>query len=203
LNYGNSETVRKVVAWLRKDFVDGAGWWGRWASGYIYGTSAVVRALKSVGIDMRYDHQIRATVALFKSHQNPDGGWGEIGEFSDNPDYDPRKYAMRGPSHSALTAMALSALLDAGVPTNDSHVVAAVNYLTGHFGDPGDVLDKINRGELDDMRFTDRQQAGWNNSYGFFGFLPPQWYVEEITWSDLFPILALEEYMAAKEDARR
>jgi hypothetical protein len=198
LKAGHSPVASRAVRWLRKDFVPGAGWWGRWGGGYVYGTSAVLAAFKAAGIDMKFDHQVHEAVQIFKNRQNPDGGWGERGRFSDDPDLNPFVHAMRGPSHPVLTALAVTALLDAGVGADDPMVVAGVNFILTRFKDPTEVTRLIRAGRQAEIPFAVQDDAIWDSPNGFAGFMPPIWYADELTFGDALPLLALQRYEAER-----
>jgi squalene-hopene/tetraprenyl-beta-curcumene cyclase len=68
--------VRRALAYLRREQRPEGPWFGRWGVNYVYGTGAVLPALRAVGEDMRQEYVRRATRWL-ASRQNADGGWGE------------------------------------------------------------------------------------------------------------------------------
>ena len=99
-------------------------WFGRWGVNYIYGTGAVLPALRAVGVSMDIE-PVRRAVGWLIERQNEDGGWGES-----CVSYVDLSYKGRGPSSASQTAWALLALIAAG---QEGHPAAArgVEYLVG------------------------------------------------------------------------
>jgi squalene-hopene/tetraprenyl-beta-curcumene cyclase len=97
--------VARGLAFLRREQESWGSWFGRWGVNHIYGTAAVLPALRAVGEDMQAGHVRRAADWLV-SVQNTDGGWGEsCGSYMD------ADLIGRGPSTASQTAWALQALL--------------------------------------------------------------------------------------------
>ncbi len=82
-------------------------WFGRWGVNYIYGTGAVLPAVRAIGMDMSSE-PIQRAVRWLLDHQNDDGGWGES-----CISYVDSAFRGRGPSTASQTAWALLALLAA------------------------------------------------------------------------------------------
>jgi squalene-hopene/tetraprenyl-beta-curcumene cyclase len=95
---------------LREQEKDGP-WWGRWGVNYIYGTWSVLMGLRSVGENMSEPY-VQKAVEWLKSHQNPDGGWGECCES-----YEDRCLKGIGMSTPSQTAWAVMALIASGEGT--------------------------------------------------------------------------------------
>jgi squalene-hopene/tetraprenyl-beta-curcumene cyclase len=89
---------------------------------YVYGTGAVLPALRALGEDME-SAEVRIAVQWLREHQNGDGGWGESCVSYVDPEY-----KGRGPSTASQTAWALLALLAAG-QLDDDATRAGVGYL--------------------------------------------------------------------------
>ena len=118
----NDPVVAKGVEYLLKEQEKDGPWFGRWGVNYVYGTSAVLPALKAIGWDMQSDGPPRA-VAWLKEHQNRDGGWGESCASYVDPEY-----RGRGPSTPSQTAWALLSLLAADEGGSDA-AARGIDYL--------------------------------------------------------------------------
>lgn len=107
LGYGVAEKpVQQALTFLKKTQEEDGLWWGRWGVNYGYGTWSVLVGLRSIGEDMGLPYVQRA-VASLKSHQNPDGGWGECCESYGDPHL--RLHGASTPSQTAWVIMALLA----------------------------------------------------------------------------------------------
>lgn len=73
---GDHPSMARALAYLKSEQEDNGAWFGRWGVNYIYGTGAVLPALKAIGEDMSADYIKRAADWLV-SVQQEDGGWGE------------------------------------------------------------------------------------------------------------------------------
>jgi squalene-hopene/tetraprenyl-beta-curcumene cyclase len=96
--------ARRGAAWLLEAQEPDGSWFGRWGVNYVYGTGAVLPALRAHGIPAT-DPRLRRAGAWLESAQNADGGWGE-----DPRSYDDRACTERGESTASQTAWALIAL---------------------------------------------------------------------------------------------
>lgn len=115
--------IARGLAFLRREQEDWGSWFGRWGVNHIYGTAAVLPALRAVGEDMQSGHVRRAADWLV-SVQNPDGGWGEsCGSYMD------ADLIGHGPSTASQTAWALQALLAASPADYRAAVARGVGYL--------------------------------------------------------------------------
>ncbi len=114
--------LRKAARYLWNEQEEDGPWFGRWGVNYIYGTGAVLPALKAMGEDMSAG-AVRRAVAWLVAHQNEDGGWGEsCASYAD------LALAGHGPSSASQTSWALLALLASG--ESDSHAVRrGIEYL--------------------------------------------------------------------------
>lgn len=68
--------VRRGLAYIRREQEASGSWFGRWGVNHIYGTAAVLMALKAIGEPMGAPWVARAADWL-AGKQNDDGGWGE------------------------------------------------------------------------------------------------------------------------------
>ena len=100
--------VARALRYVLSEQDDQGPWFGRWGVNYIYGTAAVLPALRALREDMSAEH-VRRAVEWTIGHQNSDGGWGES-----CASYVDRSYMGRGPSAPSQTAWALISLLAAG-----------------------------------------------------------------------------------------
>jgi squalene-hopene/tetraprenyl-beta-curcumene cyclase len=110
--HGYEENVRRGIDYLLDEQEEDGSWFGRWGVNFIYGTGAVLPALRAAGFPL--DHPaIRRAVAWLEVHQNADGGFGE-----DCRSYDDGEAGLawrgRGESTPSQTAWALLGLAAAG-----------------------------------------------------------------------------------------
>ncbi|MGQ9477367.1 MAG: squalene--hopene cyclase [Candidatus Bipolaricaulia bacterium] len=116
--------IRRALAYIKREQEPDDGcWFGRWGVNYIYGTGAVLPALKALGEDLSQPY-IRRAVEWLIAHQNEDGGWGETPESYKNP-------ALRGqgPSTPSQTAWAILGLLAAAGEVDDEAIARGIGYL--------------------------------------------------------------------------
>jgi squalene-hopene/tetraprenyl-beta-curcumene cyclase len=99
------KVVARAVEFIRAEQEPQGSWFGRWGVNHIYGTGAVLPALRAVGEDMTKPY-IQKAADWTVAHQNPDGGWGECcGSYMDE------KLRGKGDSTASQTGWALMALL--------------------------------------------------------------------------------------------
>ncbi|MDH3694131.1 MAG: squalene--hopene cyclase, partial [Gammaproteobacteria bacterium] len=115
--------IAKALDYIRQEQESEGSWFGRWGVNHIYGTAAVLPALKVLGEDMDADYVIRAARWLV-SCQNTDGGWGES----------PMSYmddSLRGEGETTAsqTAWAIMALIAVNGDDYASHIQRGVDYL--------------------------------------------------------------------------
>jgi prenyltransferase beta subunit len=190
----NSPAVARAVAWLRKDFVPGAGWWGRWGCGYLYGTCETLRALNAVGVKMDRDPLVNSAVQLLLSHQNSDGGWGENGHASDDPNENPALVAMTGPSNASFTALVIMTLLDLGFPADHPVISKGMSYLLNNYTPAVNVTGDA-AWRQSHLTLQQQEMALWHDNTPNADFYPTIWYQKELTFGDLVPLAALARYL--------
>jgi len=117
------------VRFLQRDQSAEGAWYGRWGVNYLYGTSGVLRALETLGLQKEAESQ--RAVAWIRAVQNPDGGFGESCASYDDPEL-----KARGHSTASQTAWALIGLLAAG-ESSEPAVTQAVGYLLDQQGENG------------------------------------------------------------------
>jgi squalene-hopene/tetraprenyl-beta-curcumene cyclase len=165
--------VRRAVEYLRGEQQRDGSWWGRWGVNYVYGTGAVLPALKAAGEDMSQPC-VRRAVRWLVQAQNPDGGWGESCESYTDP-----RLSARGPSTASQTAWALLALDAAGTagdgPAHEA-IERGVSYL---------VERQEEDGQWQEPQFT---------GTGF----PGDFYIKYHLYRNYWPLMALGRYRAAK-----
>ena len=123
LGYGRDHpAVAKALDYVLSEQEEDGAWFGRWGVNYIYGTGAVLPALKALGHDMRASY-VRRAVEWVIDHQNQDGGWGESPASYVDP-----AYRGRGPSTASQTAWALLSLLAADEAAHPA-TIRGVEYL--------------------------------------------------------------------------
>jgi squalene-hopene/tetraprenyl-beta-curcumene cyclase len=125
---GETPEARAGLEWLLREQEPDGAWFGRWGANYIYGTSAAVLALESLG--RRDSAAVRAATRWLDSIQNEDGGFGE-----DLRSYREPEWRGRGASTASQTAWALLAYNAAGV--HSEAVSRAVGFLAGTQRDDG------------------------------------------------------------------
>ncbi len=114
--------VRRAVDYLKGEQETDGCWFGRWGVNFVYGTGAVLPALKAIGEDMDQPY-IRKAVDWLVAHQNPDGGWGETCASYVDP-----SLRGQGESTASQSAWALIALL-ASEETHHPGIQAGIAYL--------------------------------------------------------------------------
>jgi squalene-hopene/tetraprenyl-beta-curcumene cyclase len=97
----------RALAFIRREQEPGGSWFGRWGVNHIYGTAAVLVAMRAVGEDMSATWLRRAADWL-ATRQGESGGWGESCASYADP-----AWVGRGPSTASQTAWALLGLLAA------------------------------------------------------------------------------------------
>jgi squalene-hopene/tetraprenyl-beta-curcumene cyclase len=158
-------SLKKSLAYLKKQQKYNGAWYGRWGVNYIYGTSLVLASLGAAGEDMTADY-IRQAVNWIKFCQHPDGGWGETCHTYDEPNC-----RGDGPSTASQTAWALMGLLAAG-EGNNLPVKRGISYLVANQNDDGSWLEE---------------------AYTGTGF-PRAFYLRYDLYRIYFPLIALAQY---------
>lgn len=67
--------IDKALSFIKKEQESDGTWFGRWGCNHIYGTGAVLPALKAIGEDMNLPY-IRKACNWIVEYQNNDGGLG-------------------------------------------------------------------------------------------------------------------------------
>ncbi len=118
--------IARAIRFIQCEQEDDGSWFGRWGVNHIYGTAAVLPALRAVGIDTNAAW-VRHAADWIATHQNTDGGWGEsCASYMDD--------ALRGigPSTASQTAWALMALLAIDTHDYDGAIGRGIDYLLDH-----------------------------------------------------------------------
>lgn len=123
--------VDRAIRYLQQEQEADGSWFGRWGVNYIYGTWQVLKGLYAIGEDIRADYVQRGADWL-RSHQNPDGGWGETCMSYDDP-----STRGQGPSTPSQTAWAVMGLLSAGDLSSPS-LLRGIRYLLARQNPEGD-----------------------------------------------------------------
>jgi squalene-hopene/tetraprenyl-beta-curcumene cyclase len=173
LGYGReAPPVRRGLAYLwREQEADGA-WFGRWGVNYVYGTSAVLVALKALGFDAR-DARVARAVSWLHNHQNEDGGWGESCQS-----YTESTWRGRGPSTASQTAWGVLGLL-AAAGRDDPALWGGIRWLLEHQNPDGT----------------------WDEPYFTGTGFPGDFYIKYHEYRNYFPLLALARAKHVQEDA--
>jgi len=165
-----SGPVRRAVAWLRAHQEPDGSWFGRWGANHVYGTGAVLPALRAAGAPAS-DPAIVAAADWLEAHQNPDGGWGE-----DLRSYRDPAWVGRGISTASQTAWALLGLLAAD-RLEDTAVHRGVNWLAD----------------------TQRPDGGWDEPVFTGTGFPGDFYINYHLYRLVFPMTALGRFLGARE----
>lgn len=115
----------RAIRYVLSEQEPNGSWFGRWGVNYIYGTSAVLCGLKTIGYDMNAP-EIRRALEWMKKAQNVDGGWGESCES-----YMDKHLCGKGVSTASQTGWALMALTAAEDGRHRDAVEAGAAYLAG------------------------------------------------------------------------
>jgi squalene-hopene/tetraprenyl-beta-curcumene cyclase len=115
--------VHKAILFIQNDQETDGSWFGRWGVNHIYGTGAVLPALRSIGEDMQLPY-VRRAVDWIVSKQNPDGGWGET--CASYMEATLRGVGVSTPSQTAWGLMCLLAMEDGRY---DASIAHGVDYL--------------------------------------------------------------------------
>ncbi len=164
-------SVRRAIDFVRSEQEPDGTWYGRWGCNYIYGTYLALWGLAAIGEDTSAEWAQRAAEWL-RTHQNLDGGWGELPASYEDP-----ACKGRGPSTAAQTAWALLGLFATGDYSSDS-VVRGVQFL----------LDR----QLED--------GGWQDSEWTGTGFPRVFYLKYHYYPIYFPLLALATYVNSVGD---
>ncbi|MBC7222587.1 squalene--hopene cyclase [Candidatus Bipolaricaulota bacterium] len=158
----------RALHYLWREQEEEGPWYGRWGVNYLYGTGCVIPALVACGLP-KDDPRIKRAVAWLKSHQNPDGGWGE-----DVLSYHRKELWGKGPSSSSQTAWALLALLAAG-ETRSEAVRHGVEYLVR----------------------SQRPDGTWDEPFFTGTGFPTDFMIRYHLYRHVFPLMALGRYRRA------
>lgn len=115
--------IQRALRFIRRQQEPEGSWFGRWGVNHIYGTSAVLVALRAIGEDMQQDYVQRAASWLV-AHQNSDGGWGET-----PASYVDDSLRGKGPSTASQTAWALLGLLAMNSPAYQESIRRGLEFL--------------------------------------------------------------------------
>ena len=115
--------MARAIQFLRAEQEDDGSWFGRWGVNHIYGTAAVLPALRVAGVDTNAPW-VRKAATWVVEHQNPDGGWGEsCASYMDDA------WRGVGPSTASQTGWGLMALLAVDTRDHDDAIARGVAFL--------------------------------------------------------------------------
>jgi len=156
--------IQRGLAFLRKDQDLEGPWYGRWGVNYIYGTSGVLRAMETLGL--QEEPECRHAAAWLRAVQNNDGGFGESCASYDDPEL-----KGCGLSTASQTAWGLIGLLAAGEPSEQA-VRRAATYL----------LEQ------------QREDGAWSETACTGTGFPRVFYLRYHLYRDVFPLYALARF---------
>jgi squalene-hopene/tetraprenyl-beta-curcumene cyclase len=135
-NIHNSKSVQKAVRYLAaSQESEIAAWEGRWGVNYVYGTSASLIGLMSVGVSPDTNYVSDSVKWLMQCQNLEDGGYGEAFES-----YKDKSKNCQGVTTPSQTAWALMALLATG--HGDSiNASNAAKYLLKNYSNNGQFKD--------------------------------------------------------------
>ncbi len=159
--------LRRALAYLQREQQPEGSWFGRWGVNYVYGTGAVLPALRAAGEDTGQDY-VRRAMRWLTECQNEDGGWGETCASYADP-------GLRGcgPSTASQTAWALLALLAAG-EANSEAVQRGIAYLVD----------------------TQQADGSWDEPFFTGTGFPRDFFINYHMYRNYFPLQALGRYRA-------
>jgi squalene-hopene/tetraprenyl-beta-curcumene cyclase len=163
--------VRRGVEYLIRTQEQDGSWYGRWGVDYVYGTFLALRGLRAAGESDREAHVLRAAEWL-RSIQNADGGWGESCASYDNNCFTPAG------STASQTAWAVLGLLASGDWRSQS-ATSGMEYLLA----------------------TQRRDGSWDEELATGTGFPKVFYLTYHLYRQSFPLLALAEFLTAREAA--
>lgn len=162
----------------RTQHADGS-WWGRWGVNHIYGTGAVLPALRTLGEDMRQNYIQRAANWLLNCQQ-ADGGWGET-----CASYEAPSLRGTGATTASQTAWALLGLLAVQHQPASRREGGSANTLNA---------EAIERGI---SYLLERQQTDgtWEEPYFTGTGFPRAFMIKYHLYRIYFPLMALGRYL--------
>ncbi len=161
----------RAVRYLLAEQEEDGSWYGRWGVNHLYGTGAVLPALRAIEFPMD-DPRVGRAVEFLLSHQNADGGWGE-----DILSYHRTELRGRGPSAPSQTAWALLGLIAAGEARSEA-TARGVAYLLS----------------------AQRPDGTWDEPYFTGTGFPTDFMIRYHLYRHYFPLLALGRYRKAVEE---
>jgi squalene-hopene/tetraprenyl-beta-curcumene cyclase len=188
--------VRRGLDFIRSEQEPDGSWFGRWGVNYIYGTGAVLPALRALDEDMRAPY-VRKAGRWLLERQNADGGWGES-----CASYMVESAKGRGSSTPSQTAWALLALVALDDPEYTPAVDRGLSWLVNNMTMDGTWTESAYTGtgfpgygvgsriRLDDPRLSEKLQQGPELSRGFM--------IGYNMYRHYFPMLALARAGAVK-----
>lgn len=146
----------------------GDTWWGRWTTNYLAGTAFVALGLLAAGA-LPDSPALARALAWVRSHQNEDGGFGEVNESYADP-----TLAGQGPSNAYITGLVLQTLCAAGLGRDDAAARAARYLVT-----------------------TQRPDGLWDELQAVQSMAPPELFYKNFVNFQTAPIEALAVYRDA------
>jgi squalene-hopene/tetraprenyl-beta-curcumene cyclase len=167
--------IAAAVRYLKREQYKDGSWWGRWGVNHIYGTGAVLPALRVLGEDMRQGYIQHARRWLLGCQQD-NGGWGETCQSYDDPN-------LRG----------------SGAATASQTAWALLGLLAIEQGGGGDarVIQAIERG-IDYLLKHQSSDGTWEEPYFTGTGFPRAFMIKYHLYRIYFPLMALGRYWSVR-----
>jgi squalene-hopene/tetraprenyl-beta-curcumene cyclase len=167
--------IAAALRYLKREQCRDGSWWGRWGVNHIYGTGAVLPALRALGEDMRQNYIQRAGRWLLQ-HQQDNGGWGESCQSYDDPN-------LRG----------------VGVTTASQTAWALLGLLAIEQGGGGNdkIAQAIEQG-IEYLLMSQSLDGTWNEPYFTGTGFPRAFMIKYHLYRIYFPLMALGRYWSAR-----
>ncbi|KAG6550217.1 hypothetical protein Mapa_008177 [Marchantia paleacea] len=187
--------MRLGIQYLRDSQEIQGSWFGRWAVNYIFGTSACLCGLASVGIPMS-DPMVSRAIEWVKYCQNEDGGWGEgVDTYNDKSQMG--KGIESTPSQTAWALMGLLAYL----PSEDMSIQSGIQWLVRNIVHPSEEPAEAFESELK-IPVNTTTGGTWNERHFTGTGFPNHFYIKYHLYRHYFPMMALGRYLRSSATAK-
>jgi squalene-hopene/tetraprenyl-beta-curcumene cyclase len=176
------------LAYLDRTQESFGGWFGRWGTNYIYGTSNVLCGLAYFTELQKVEQIIPPALRWLESVQNPDGGWGErLDSYVDIT------RAGKGESTPSQTAWALMGIIAHSKPAVES-VIKGVQWLVSRQQLRKSASTQSGKGEVG---VAHSGSGTWDQEEHTGTGFPGHFYLGYDLYRHYFPMMALGRYIRA------